>query len=367
MAAHSHPTNPRYTIVFPILSALMVIAYFAGLLPKDQPVIFIIELVLLCGTVFSAVHHAEIVADRMGEPFGSILLAIAVTTIEAGLIVTLMLADPEGGPTIARDTVYSAVMLVLTGLLGIVLLLGGRKHHEQTHQVTGTSSYLAVLGTLATIALVLPNYTTTTPGPIFSTAQLTAVAIVSILLYGGFLFVQTMRHRDYFLCAKDDSDAASVKAEPPTNAVTMVSTLFLLIALIGVVLEAKMLSPPLHDLIDAAGLPDEFTGVVIATLVLAPESIAAIRASLANRPQTSINLALGSALASVALTIPLIALVAAFTHVQLVLGLEPQRSVLLVLALVISIITLLPGRTSVLQGYVHLGIFVMFIVLSAIP
>jgi Ca2+:H+ antiporter len=258
-------------------------------------------------------------------------------------------------------------MLVLTGILGFVLLLGGRKHYEQTHQVSGTSSYLAVLGTLAALALIIPNYTTTTAGPTYSTVQLAAVAIVSILLYGAFLFVQTMRHRDYFLSATDDSDAASIKAERPSASVTAVSLVLLVIALIGVVLQAKMLSPVLHHAIEAAGLPDEFTGVVIAALVLAPESIAAIRASLANRPQTAINLALGSALASVALTIPVITLVAASAQTELVLGLEPQRTALLVLALFVSVITLLPGRTSVMQGFVHLGIFIMFIVLSAVP
>lgn len=367
MSAHSHPTNHRWTIAFPVLSAIMVAAYFGGLIPKDQPLLLVVEVILLCGTIFAGVHHAEIVADRVGEPFGSILLAIAVTTIEVGLIAMLMLADEDGGPAIARDTVYSAVMLVLTGLLGLVLVLGGRKHYEQTHQVSGTSSYLAVLGTLSALALIIPNYTTTTQGPTYSTAQLAAVAVVSILLYGAFLFVQTMRHRDYFLSAVDDSDAASLKAERPSGAVTGVSLVFLIISLAGVVLQAKMLSPSLHAVIDRAGLPDEFTGVVIATLVLAPESIAAMRASLANRPQTSINLALGSALASVALTIPLIALVAASTDVQLILGLEPQRSALLVLAMFVSVITLLPGRTSVMQGFVHLGIFIMFIVLSAVP
>lgn len=367
MAGHSQPTNPRWAIIFPIMSVILIALYFSGMLPKGNPVVLLVEIVMLCGTIFAGVHHAEIVADRVGEPFGSIILAVAVTIIEVGLIAMLMLTSDDGGPAIARDTVYSAVMLVLTGILGMVLLLGGRKHYEQTHQISGTSSYLAVLGTLSALALIIPNYTTTTAGPTYSTAQLTAVAIVSILLYGAFLFVQTMRHRDYFLCAADDSEAASIKATPPSARVTGVSLVLLIIALAGVVLQAKMLSPALHGTIDAAGLPDEFTGVVIAALVLAPESIAAIRASLMNRPQTAINLALGSALASVALTIPLITLLAAINHVELTLGLEPQRTALLVLALFVSIVTLLPGRTSVMQGFVHLGIFIMFIVLSAVP
>ncbi len=367
MAGHSQPTNPRWAIIFPILSVVLITLYFSGMLPKDNMLLLAAEVVILCGTIFAGVHHAEVVAARVGEPFGSILLAVAVTIIEVGLIAMLMLSSDDGGPTIARDTVYSAVMLVLTGILGIVLLLGGRKHYEQTHQITGTSAYLAVLGTLSALALIIPNYTTTTEGPTYSDTQLAAVAVVSILLYGAFIFVQTMRHRDYFLSATDDTEAASFKAEPPSAKVAGTSLVLLVVALIGVVLQAKMLSPALHSGIDAAGLPEEFTGVVIAALVLAPECIAAIRASLMNRPQTAINLALGSALASVALTIPIITLVAAFSQVQLVLGLEPQRAALLVLAMFVSVITLLPGRTSVMQGFVHLGIFIMFIVLSAVP
>ena len=304
--------------------------------------------------------------NRVGEPFGSIILAVSVTVIEVGLIAALMLAADDGGPTIARDTVYSAVMLVLTGLIGLSLVLGGHKHYEQTIKVAGTSSYLAVLGTLAVIALILPNFTTSTAGPTYSAAQLTAAALVSIMLYGAFMFVQTVRHRDYFLAAADDeSDAEDL--DPPTRQQARLSLAFLLLSLAGVVLLAKMLAPALDELIELAGLPQSFTGVVIAALVLAPESIAAVRASLANRPQTAINLALGSALASIALTIPVITLLGAVDNVQLALGVPPAKVVLLSLALFVSAITLLPGRTTVLQGYVHLGLFIMFIVIAAVP
>jgi Ca2+:H+ antiporter len=276
-----------------------------------------------------------------------------------------MLAADDGGPTIARDTVYSAVMLVLTGLIGLCLVVGGQKHHEQTIKVAGTSSYLAVLGTLTVTALILPNFTTSTAGPTYSPVQLAAVALVSIMLYGAFMFVQTVRHRDYFLAAADDSDLEHY--ELPTNRQAGISLVFLLISLAGVVLLAKMLAPALDDLIDMAGLPPEFTGVVIAALVLAPESIAAVRASLANRPQTAINLALGSALASIALTIPIITILGAFDNVDLALGVPPSKIVLLSLALFVSAITLLPGRTTVLQGFVHLGLFIMFVVVAAVP
>lgn len=365
LAGPKHAHNPWWSIACPLLAVALVIAYFAGLVPKDQPLVFVLEAALLLGTVFAAVHHAELVGNRVGEPFGSIILAVSVTIIEVGLIVALMLAADDGGPTIARDTVYSAVMLVLTGLIGLCLVVGGHKHHEQTIKVTGTSSYLAVLGTLTVSALILPNFTTTTAGPTYSVAQLTAVALVSIMLYAAFMFVQTVRHRDYFLAAADDAHAEDYEA--PTNRQAGISLLFLLVALAGVVLLAKMLAPALDELIDLAGLPQEFTGVVIAALVLAPESIAAVRASLANRPQTAINLALGSALASIALTIPVITILGALDNVQIVLGVPPAKIVLLSLALFVSAITLLPGRTTVLQGFVHIGLFIMFVVVAAVP
>ena len=365
MAGHQHASNPWWTVVSPLLSMALIGIYFAGLLPKG-PLVMVAEVALLCAAVFSAVHHAEVVGARVGEPFGSIILAVSVTVIEVGLIVALMLAADDGGPTIARDTVYSAVMLVLTGLIGLCLILGGHKHYEQKIRVSGTSSYLAVLGVLAAIALILPNYTTSTAGPTYSAAQLAAAAIVSMMLYGAFLFVQTVRHRDYFL-ASGDADEDDGDLPVPSNPQTVTSLVFLIISLVAVVLQAKMLAPRLDNLIDYAGLPPEFTGVVIAALVLAPESIAAVRASLANKPQISINLALGSALASIALTIPVITLLAAFADVQLALGVPPAKVALLVLAMFVSVITLLPGRTTVLQGVVHLGLFIMFIVVAAVP
>ena len=230
-----------------------------------------------------------------------------------------------------------------------------------------SAAHLAVTGTLATFALILPNYTISTKGPTYSSVQLAAAAFISIVLYAAFLFIQTVRHRDYFLAAADDADAMQGDVPPPSNRQAIISLVFLLIALMAVILLAKILATDLDALIKIAGLPKEFTGVVIAALVLAPESIAAVRASLANRPQTSINLALGSALASIALTVPVITLVAAFTDVQLVLGVPAAKAALLILAMFVSVITLLPGRTTVLQGVVHLGIFVMFLVVAAVP
>lgn len=358
--------NPLWTLAVPLVALALVALYFADL-TGAHGVITVLKIVMLSGAIFAAVHHAEIISVRVGEPFGSIVLAVAVTVIEVGLIVALMLAANDGGPTIARDTVYSAVMIVMTGLIGLCLVLGGQKHHEQRIRVSGTSSYLAVTGTLATFALILPNYTISTKGPTYSSVQLAAAALISIVLYAAFLFIQTVRHRDYFLAAADDADAMQGDVPPPSNRQATISLVFLLTALTAVILLAKILATDLDSLIKIAGLPKEFAGVVIAVLVLAPESIAAVRASLANRPQTSINLALGSALASIALTVPVITLVAAFTDVQLVLGVPAAKAALLILAMFVSVITLLPGRTTVLQGVVHLGIFFMFLVVAAVP
>lgn len=359
-------SNPWWTLAIPLVALLVISAYFANLF-ADHGIVTFVKILMLSGAIFASVHHAEIIAARAGEPFGSIILAVAVTVIEVGLIVALMLAATDGGPTIARDTVYSAVMIVMTGLIGLCLVLGGQKHHEQRIRVSGTSSYLAVTGTLATFALILPNYTISTKGPTYSSVQLAAAAFISIVLYAAFLFIQTVRHRDYFLAAADDVDAMHGDVPPPSNNQALISLFFLLLSLTAVILLAKILATELDGLIKIAGLPKEFTGVVIAALVLAPESIAAVRASLANRPQTSINLALGSALASIALTVPVITLVAAFTDVQLVLGVPAAKAALLILAMFVSVITLLPGRTTVLQGVVHLGIFVMFLVVAAVP
>ena len=279
-----------------------------------------------------------------------------------------MLAADNGGPTIARDTVYSAVMLVLTGLIGLCLVLGGHKHFEQKIRVSGTSSYLAVLGTLATIALILPNYTVSTAGPTYSTAQLTAVAIVSLMLYGAFLFIQTVRHRDYFLAAADDSDAASEEFDPPSRRQAITS-----LVLPGHLAHRR------HPAGQDAGARSSMTSSTPRACRMSspasssPPSCWRRRASRRSGPRSptarrpAINLALGSALASIALTIPVITLIAAFTDVQLALGVPPAKVALLVLAMFVSVITLLPGRTTVLHGVVHLGIFVMFIVVAAVP
>nr|WP_205648404.1 calcium:proton antiporter [Acuticoccus kandeliae] len=318
---------------------------------------------LLGGSVFSAVHHAEIVALRIGEPFGSIVLAVAVTVIEVSLIVSIMFTTEGGGAEIARDTVFAALMIVLNGVVGICLLIGGLRYHEQLFNVGGASGALVVLGTLATLALILPNYTEAVPGPVYSTAQLLVVGAASLALYGLFLFVQTVRHREYFLDAGDPAGDHPV----PSFKTFLVSSVLLLVSLVSVILLAKTLSPMVEAGVMAAGLPAAFVGVVIAAVVLLPEGLSAFRAAKADRLQGALNLALGSAIASIGLTIPAVGLVSIFLGIDLILGLEAEHVVLLTLTLFASVVSLGTGRTTVLQGGVHLVIFGAFLTIAAIP
>jgi Ca2+:H+ antiporter len=318
---------------------------------------------LLMVTVFAAVYHAEVIAHRTGEPFGTLVLALAVTVIEAALIVSVMLAAPAEKAGLARDTVFAAVMIVCNGIVGLCLLAGGARHHEQGFQISGASAALAVLAALTTLTLILPNVAAAAPGPYFSTSQLVFAAVVSLILYVGFVFIQTIRHRDYFLSA----DAKEEHAPPPSNAIALASLGLLIAALIAIVLLAKFLTPTVETLLDRVQVPKAVVGIVIAALVLMPEGLAAIRAARANRLQTSLNLALGSALATIGLTIPAVAAVSIVIQQPIELGLGAKDTVLLALTLLVSVITLGTGRTTVLQGIVHLVIFAAFLFFAIVP
>ena len=321
--------------------------------------------VALIATVFAAVYHAEVVAHRTGEPFGTLVLAVAVTIIEVALIVSVMIAAPAEKAGLARDTVFAGVMIVMNGIVGLCLLWGGVRHHEQGFQLQGASAALAVLAALTTLTLVVPNVVATSAGPMFSTPQLVFAGIVSLVLYGSFVFVQTVRHRDYFLALEaDDEDA---HAAPPSNRTTAISAGLLLAALVAVVGLAKSLTPTVEAGIAWLGVPKAVVGIVIAAVVLLPECLAALRAAQANRLQTSLNLALGSILAAIGLTIPAVALVSIVLGQPLALGLDDKDQVLLTLTLIVSVITLGTGRTTVLQGIVHLVIFAVFLFFAAVP
>ena len=295
------------------------------------------------------------------------MLALAVTVIEVALIVSLMITGGATTEALARDTIFAAVMIILNGIVGLCLLAGGLRHHEQSFGMQGVSSSLAVLAALSVLTLILPNYTTSVAGPYYSSAQLISVAAVSLVLYGTFVLVQTVRHRDYFLPAGELATDADTHAPEPSGRVTVVSAVLLVVALLAVVLLAKAIAPTLKVAVAAAGAPDALVGVVIAALVLLPEGLAALRAARANRLQSSLNLALGSALASISLTIPAVAIVTLLAGWNLVLGLDAKSTVLLALSLLVSTISLSTGRTTVLQGAVHLVIFAVYLVTTILP
>jgi Ca2+:H+ antiporter len=323
--------------------------------------------VALVGTVLAAVHHAEVVAERVGEPFGTLVFAVAVTVIEVALIVSLMLADDTPNMALPRDTVYAAVMIIITGMVGLCLFAGSLQHGEQQFQLHGVSAALATLAALAVFTLVLPNHTTSTPGPSFSPSQLGFVASVSLVLYIAFVNVQTVRNRHYFLDEGDTTDDCTPPPPRPARQPMGWTLLALVVALVGVVLLAKSLAPGITAVLDSVGAPEAATGVFIAALVLLPESLAAFRAARANRLQTSLNLSIGSALASIGLTIPVVAVLALSMGWTLELGLGAREVELLWLSLLVCTLSLGTGRTTLLHGAVHLVIFGVFLFTTIVP
>jgi Ca2+:H+ antiporter len=407
---------PRWSLAVPPL-ALVVLVLSWG---RDLGAVL---LVLVCAglgaAVIAAVHHAEVVAHKVGEPFGTLILALAVTVIEVALIVTLMASGGDKAASLARDTVFAAVMITCNGILGLSLVVGSLRHRTQQFRVHASGSALAVITALVTLSLVLPTFTTSSPGATFSSAQLAFAGVVSLVMYGVFVFVQTIRHRDYFLPVEhhaegedqtqgavqagkahqtaaaavaardgqseaavdpvtevvdeenndesDENDDAETHAAAPSGRVALVSLGMLFVCLIAVVGLAKTVSPKLEDAVASAGAPVAVVGVIIALLVLLPETVAAVRAALRNRLQTSLNLALGSALASIGLTIPAIALASIWLDGPLVLGLSGTEMVLFALTVVISQLTLATGRATLLQGATHLMVFSAFLFLAVSP
>ena len=385
-------TWPAWTTAAPVLAVVALVpAWFAH---PDSSVVLAALAVLLVGSVLAAVHHAEVVAHRVGEPYGSLVLAVAVTIIEVGLIVTLMVTSDKDASGLARDTVFAAVMITVNGIVGISLLVGALKHHLAVFNPEGTGAALATVISLAVLCLVIPSVTTSEPGPEFTGAQLAFAAIASLVLYGMFVFTQTIRHRDFFLPvsatqhaplvtspdrgAASGSGSASFEhepvdldedghADPPTDRATLASLALLVVSLVSVVGLAKIESPAIESGVAALGFPQAVVGVVIALLVLAPETIAAVRAASRNRVQVSLNLALGSAMASIGLTIPAIAIATIWLDGPLSLGLNQLQTALLVLTAAVAILTVVPGRAKPLQGGVHLVLFAAFLFLTIAP
>ncbi|MEU4771705.1 ionic transporter y4hA [Micromonospora sp. NPDC023644] len=366
MAAPFRPRLTDWTVFVPLLAILVLILTWGRDL--SGPVVVVVAL-LLAGAVLAAVHHAEVVAHRVGEPYGSLVLAVAVTVIEVALIVTLMISGGEKTQSLARDTVFAAVMITCNGILGLSLLIGALRRRVAVFNSEGTGGALATVTTLAALSLVVPTFTTSRPGPQFSPAQLAFAAVVSLALYGLFVMVQTGRHRDYFLPVNNQGRVLDTAghAEPPSDRAALLSLGLLLVALVAVVGDAKSVSPAIESAVAGANLPPSFVGVVIALLVLLPETIAAARAARRDRVQISLNLALGSAMASIGLTIPAIALASIWLEGPLLLGLGGTQVTLLALTVVTSVLTVVPGRATVLQGGVHLVLLAAFVFLAASP
>lgn len=365
MSARFKSLRNRYFLV-PV-SALILLA-FSWSAKLSNPVLAILGLVLVAA-VFTAVHHAEVVALKVGEPFGSLILALAVTVIEVGMIVVLILASPDTNQNLARDTVFAAVMITTNGIVGIALLIKSLRQKVATFNASGVSGALAALVALSTLTLVLPSVTTSSPGPTFTNIQLTFAAVVSLGLYLTFVTVQTVRHRDYFLppAREDHTIPIEEHVEPPTKTQAIQSLVGLLLSLIAVVGLAKVTSPLIQGFVDDRGLPQMMVAISIALVVLLPESISAIKAARYGRTQTSLNLAYGSALASIGLTIPVIAAISILWSYEVNLGLNSAEIVLMSLTFLVSILTVVSGRATLLQSVIHLSIFGSFIMFAATP
>lgn len=315
--------------------------------------------------VMSSVHHAEIIAHKIGEGLGTLVLAVCVTVIEVGLIVSLMGEPGPESAVLARDTVFAAVMIITNGMVALCLILGGLKYKEQEFQVQGSRSLLVVMATLAILVFVLPNYTTTTAGPTYNIAQQVFIALACIVLYLLFVFFQTTSHKAYFLPASGtDEDQETHDISAVDAWLSFMSLCLSLVAVIGL---AKLISPLIEAGIAYVNAPKATVGLLIAVIVLLPETWAAINAARANRLQTSLNLALGSGIASIALTIPVVIGYSMYINQDLSLGLSPKNMVFLVMTFLVATLTLGTGKSTLLQGAVHGVILLTYFVFSFVP
>ena len=359
--------RPVWHSLVPVIALIALVASWG----RSLPLAILMGLgVVLAFTVVSSVHHAEVVAARVGEPFGSLILAFTVTVIEVALIITVMTTDPLGSQALARDTIFAALMITCNGIIGLSLVTRTLRGGEATFNAAGPVTGLASIAVLATLSLVLPSFTTSTPGPTLSSSQLVFTAIASLVIYLLFVFMQTLRHRDYFLPPVDEDTAPKpdeFHAEAPTKNTALISLAFLVIALIAVVGLAKVTSPVIEAAIMSVGLPSAAVAVSIALLVLLPETIAAVRAARRGRIQTSLNLGYGSAMASIGMTIPAIVVVAWILDFQLILGIGPTALVLLGITIITGFATVISGRATLLQGGLHLSLLAVFFVLVAAP
>jgi Ca2+:H+ antiporter len=352
---------------------LLSIANFSSLLLiylifEKNELTYLVASGILALAVVISVRHADVIADRIGLALGTIVLALSVTVIEVALIISLMANHTANSPTIARDTVFSAVMIVTNGIIGICILLGGIRQKELNFQALGTTALLGVLAVLSILTLVLPNFTTTTHGPTYDTKQLIFVSIVAVALYGALVWAQTKTHKSFFeQTANEQGQTAHKNHLSPSKPRAWLSFFGLLLSLITVIGLAKFLSPAIEQSILSVGAPGTVVGIIVALLILAPETIAAVKAARTNDLQTSLNLALGSGAASIALTIPCVSLYSIFSGNGLSLGLDNKGIVFLLMTFMAASFTFGSGRTIALHGIVHLTIMAAYVALSFFP
>ena len=354
---------PWWSWLLPLVAGVTLVAAW-GAAPGTAVLAWVAA--VLIAAVLVAVHHAEVVAHRVGEPLGTLVLALAVTIIEVALILSMMLAGGPDSAVLARDTIYAAVMIICTGVVGLCLMLGGLRHREQSFTAEGAGAGLAALIAMCGMTLVLPTFTSSSPGATYSELQLEFVAVMSLALWAVYVFVQTVRHRDYFLPQSAQADPDE-HATPPSVAHAWASFGLMVLSLVAVVGLAKTISPSIERAVAVAGAPKAVIGIIIAILVLLPETLAAVRAARADRLQTSMNLALGSALASIGLTIPVVAVASIAFDLPLVLGLNGKDLVMLVLTFMVSMVTLSTGRTHMMLGAIHVVLFMAFLFLTLVP
>ena len=332
--------------------------------PYAMAAVFVWLFVGVLWSAISVVRHADCLALKCGEPYGTLILTLSAITIEVMMISAAMLHGANN-PTLARDMMFAVLMIALNGLVGLSLLLGGLRYREQHYNIQGTSAYLNTIMALSVLGLVLPNYTTSMSGPRFSAVQELFLVVTSLSFYAIFLLIQTRRHRQYFLESQEVTMAADSGHHPMHS--TIYHTVMLFLYLIVVIVLAEKFAIPLDNAIERFGMPQAFGGAIVAGLVLAPEALSGINAAMRNQLQRSVNILQGSVLASIGLTIPAVLIIGLVTKRSVTLGIEGGNLPLLLLTLAVSVVTFGSGRTSVLQGCIHLLLFAVFFLLIFAP
>lgn len=339
-------------------SPLLALALFAWLF------------IVIVWVAFGVVHEAETLAEMLGEPLGTLVLTLSIVVIEVVLISAVMLGS-EGSSTLARDTMYAVLMIVLNGVVGLGLLMGGIRHYEQAYNLKGASAYLSVIIPLTIIALVLPDFTTSTHDGSLAPPQAIAFSLLTIALYGAFLWLQTGRHRGYFVAIDaqpaDSAEASHHDAAPIDKKKLLLHFALLLVNILPIVILSKSMAKILDYGIATTGAPTALGGIVIAILVFAPEGISALNAARADRLTRAINLCLGAVTSTLGLTVPAVLAIGLYTGHPVLLGVSPSSIVMLMATLVLSAMTFSNSRTTMLEGAVHLSLFVVFIVLIFSP